>query len=108
MKKMNPRVKRVKADSDYTLLLSFDNGEKKVFDVKPYLNFGVFSQLKDLKIFNSVRPFFGSICWSNNVDIDPDTLYIDSKKISTPHKKGSLPKAAEPLAKYKKRKKKSH
>ena len=76
---MNPRVVNVKAGSDYTLLLSFDNGEEKIYDVKPHLDFGVFKALKDEKIFNSVKPCFGSIRWANDVDIDPDTLYIDSK-----------------------------
>ncbi len=33
----------------------FENGEQKIFDVKPYLNKGVFSQLKDRSLFASVR-----------------------------------------------------
>ena len=40
---MNPRVKEVKPNSDYTLTLTFANGEVKSFDVKPYLNIGIFS-----------------------------------------------------------------
>ena len=97
MRKMNPRVVNVKPIDDYKLLLSFENGEEKVYDVKPYLDFGVFSELKDKKIFNSVKPCFGSIRWSNDVDIDPDTLYIDSKQIG----KNSI--AAEPKPKYRKK-----
>jgi hypothetical protein len=31
---MNPRVKHVKPNPDYTITLTFDNGEIKVFDVK--------------------------------------------------------------------------
>ena len=34
---MNPRVKAVKPNTDYTLTLLFTNGEVKCFDVKPYL-----------------------------------------------------------------------
>ena len=90
---MNPRVVNVKPGTDHTLLLSFDNGEQKEFDVKPYLNFGLFSQLKDEHIFNSVKPFFGSIKWSNDLDICPDTLYLESKLINTNI-------AAEPKNKY--------
>jgi hypothetical protein len=37
---MNPRVKEVEADQDYTLFVTFNNGEKKRFDVKPYLERG--------------------------------------------------------------------
>ena len=74
---MNPRVKEVTADQDYTLLITFNNGEKKKFDVKPYLNVGVFNELKDPEIFYSVKPFLGSIQWCNGADLCPDTLYLD-------------------------------
>ncbi len=32
---------------NYTLLLTFDNNEKRIFDVAPYLEKGIFSELKD-------------------------------------------------------------
>ena len=35
---MNPRVKNVQPESDYMLLITFNNGEHKLFDVKPYLS----------------------------------------------------------------------
>ncbi len=78
---MNPRIKTVKPDSDYTLILTFANGEVKSFDMKPYLNKGVFQELKDLRLFNSVKPFLGSIQWKNGQDLCPDTLYLESKPI---------------------------
>ena len=76
---MYPRVKEVEANQDYTLLITFNNGEKKRFDVKPYLNIGVFNELKEPEVFYSVKPFLGSIQWSNGVDICPDTLYLDGE-----------------------------
>lgn len=57
---MNPRVKDVKPNPDYTITLFFTNGEVKRFDVKPYLNRGIFQELKDKSIFNSVKPFIVS------------------------------------------------
>jgi hypothetical protein len=60
-------------------LFVFDNDEEKVFDVKPYLDKGIFSQLKDRRIFNSVKPFLGSIQWVNGLDFCPDTLYLEGK-----------------------------
>lgn len=80
---MNPRVKEVKASQDYTLTLKFTNGEVKIFDVKPYLNFGFFKELKDRHYFNSVRPSLGSIQWANGQDFCPDTLYLESKEQPT-------------------------
>ncbi len=81
--KMNPRVNLVKPNPDYTLTLTFTNGEVKVFDVKPYLEKGIFRELKDLQQFNSVQPFLGSIQWVNGQDFCPDTLYLDSVSKST-------------------------
>ncbi len=75
---MNPRVKKVTPNSDYTINITFENGEKKTFDVKPYLSKGIFKELKDPKKFNSVKPFLGSIQWQGGQDFCPDTLYIES------------------------------
>jgi len=40
-------VKKVKPLSDYKLELTFENNEIKIFDVKPYLDTGLFKTLKD-------------------------------------------------------------
>jgi hypothetical protein len=78
---MNPRVKEVIPNNNYTLTITFTNNEVKVFDVKPYLDIGIFKELKKLSIFNSVKPFLGSIQWLNGQDFCPDTLYLESKNI---------------------------
>jgi len=78
---MNPRVKEVKPNRDYTLTLIFTNGEVRIFDVKPYLDKGIFKELKELSLFNSARPFLGSVQWQNGQDFCPDMLYLDSKAI---------------------------
>ncbi|WP_035270702.1 DUF2442 domain-containing protein [Desulfitibacter alkalitolerans] len=69
----------VKPLSDYQLLLTFENGEKRIFDMKPYLDKGVFKELEDEEKFKSVRVSFDSIEWSNQADIDPEFLYEKSK-----------------------------
>jgi len=78
---MNPRIKKVKPNRDYTLKLTFTNGEIKIFDMKPYLEIGIFRELKDPGLFNSVKPFLGSIQWKNGQDLCPDTLYLESKSL---------------------------
>ena len=75
---MNPRVVAVRPHPNYTLMLTFANGEVKTFDVKPYLNIGIFRELQDQRYFNSVRPFLGSVQWQNGQDFCPDTLYLES------------------------------
>jgi hypothetical protein len=74
---MYPRVINVEPEPNFKLLITFNNGEKKSFDVKPYLGIGIFKELQDVSIFNSVKPFLGSIQWSNGVDLCPDTLYLE-------------------------------
>ena len=78
---MNPRVKKVTPNTNYTVRLIFDNGEEGIIDVKPYLDKGVFKELKDLHVFNSVKPVMGTIQWKNGQDFCPDTLYIESKRL---------------------------
>ncbi len=74
---MNPRVIHVQTEQDFKLLITFNNGEKKSFDVKPYLEIGNFKELQDISLFNSVKPFLGSIQWANGLDLCPDTLYLE-------------------------------
>jgi hypothetical protein len=64
--------------NNYMLLLTFENGEQRRFDVKPYLDKGLFRELKTPEMFNTVRISFDSISWANNADIDPEVLYPDS------------------------------
>ena len=80
--KMNPRVKDVSPNQNYTVHLIFDNREEGIFDVKPYLDKGMFRELRDLSVFNSVKPIMGTVQWKNGQDFCPDTLYLDSKRLS--------------------------
>lgn len=75
---MLPGVKNVKPISNYNLLLTFDNGEKRQFDMKPYLSFGIFQELMDIAKFNSVLVSFDTIEWENEADFDPEVLYNNS------------------------------
>ncbi|MBL7065140.1 MAG: DUF2442 domain-containing protein [Anaerolineae bacterium] len=77
---MNPRVKDVKPNPDHTLTLTFTDGEVKIFDTRPYLDQGIFRELRNMSIFNSVKPFLGSIQWQNGQDFCPDTLYLKGVK----------------------------
>ena len=77
------RIKEVKANKDFTLLLTFTNNQKGVFDVKPYLIGGkVFEELNDPAIFNRVKANRGTIEWPNGADLCPDCVYQESKIVS--------------------------
>ncbi|MCL2763649.1 MAG: DUF2442 domain-containing protein [Treponema sp.] len=74
-------VKKVKPLANYILELTFENKEKKLFDVKPYLDTGLFRTLKDEKFFRMVKISYDSIEWPNGVDLDPEVLYEKGKVI---------------------------
>jgi len=71
-------VNNVKALNDYKLELTFENKEVKIFDVKPYLDTGLFKTLKDKNIFKMVKISFDTIEWPNGIDLDPEVLYEKS------------------------------
>lgn len=87
----NPRkVIEVKADNDFNLLLTFDNGEIRIYSMEKELN-GIFEVLRDKAKFQSVFiDEFGNVAWDiddsvdskehweNRIDICKDALYMDS------------------------------
>lgn len=76
---MRPKAIDVKPLKNYMLEISFDNGEKRIFDVKPYLKSKQFKELENEKEFRKVKIAGLSIEWENGVDICPDELYYNSK-----------------------------
>lgn len=78
---MNPYVRSVQPQEDYHLLLTFENGEKRIFDLKPYLEKPVFRPLKKRALFKTARVVSGSVEWQGEVDLSYDTLYLKSKAI---------------------------
>ena len=75
------KVISVVPQKDYSLLLSFQNGEQRVFDVRPYLDKGIFAELKDLRYFLLARVAFNTVQWPHNQDFAPETLYLESKEL---------------------------
>jgi uncharacterized protein DUF2442 len=71
------KVTAVTANEDFSIDLRFNDGSDKRFDVKPYLDRGVFKELKDLDYFRQVTLAFGTVQWPNQQDIAPETLYVD-------------------------------
>ena len=72
------KVINVKPLKNYILQIEFDNKEVRFFDVKPYLDFGIFTELRNENYFNDVRTSLGSIAWKNGQDFSPETLYLKS------------------------------
>ena len=76
------KITAVTANDDFSLDLRFNDGSVKRFDVKPYLDYEVFRELKDLNYFKRVGLAFDTVQWPNEQDISPETLYIEGLLIS--------------------------
>lgn len=73
-----PKILNVKAIEEYKLLLEFENGEEKIFDMEKYLNNKFYHRLKDRRYFENVRSIGNTIEWKNGEDVAPENLYYDS------------------------------
>lgn len=60
---MNPYVKTLTPLPHYRLLLNFENGETRIFDVTPYLERRVFQRIKHPGLFGLAKVVAGSVEW---------------------------------------------
>ena len=74
-------VVKVEAKPGYTLLLEFENGEKRVFDMTPYMDKKPFVRLKGSPLFAMASVDYGTVVWPGDIDIAPETLYDLSRPI---------------------------
>ena len=76
------RAVKVKPLQNYLILISFDNGEKRVYNCYPLLEDKLFSGLRDVNFFNTVHiDEMGLVCWSDSTDIEPNELYENSESV---------------------------
>ena len=73
-------VKIVKPKPDYKIYVETEDGRKGIFDMRPYLERGMFRELKDKNYFNQVGILFGAVTWPNEQDIASETL-IDEMQL---------------------------
>ena len=74
-----PRVIHADYVKDYTIKLTFDNGQMRVADCSKWIGEGVFEPLKDKKYFKRFFVDGWTISWPNGADIAPETLYTESE-----------------------------
>ena len=75
------QIREVSPSPDFCLSLTFSNGERRRFDVRPYLDKGVFRELRDFSRFSQVRVVAGTVEWPGEIDLCPDTLYEKSEPL---------------------------
>lgn len=78
---MNPRIRQVTSSDNHTLTITFANDEVRVFDMSPYLDYPVFEPLRNAAFFMLAYADHGTVAWPQEIDFDPDTLYLESQPV---------------------------
>ena len=68
-------VNSVETVPDFELVLTFTSGERRRFDMRPYLHYPVFRRLENPGFFSLARVDYGTVTWPGDIDIAPETLY---------------------------------
>ena len=68
-------VTDVEPRRDYTLIVTFITGEKKLFDMRSRLNRRVFAPLANIALFMQAHCDGTSVAWNDEIDSAPETLY---------------------------------
>ncbi len=71
-------VVSVEPNKNNTRLLLFENQEKRLFDMTPYLDKKPFTKLKRSPLFMKATVEYGTVVWPGNIDIAPETLWDNS------------------------------
>lgn len=66
---ISPDIITVSIMDDYQLLLTYENGERKQFDMKPYLDKKPFNQLLQNNLFYSAHVSYGTVEWTEDIDM---------------------------------------
>ena len=74
-------VINVEPHEDNKLLILFENGEKRMFDMNPFLEKKPFSKLKNNLLFMKAQVEFGTVVWPGAIDIAPETLWDKSEPV---------------------------
>ena len=72
---MSPRAIAVEPLEGYRLLVTFENGERRVYDANPLIRGDWFGELRDPAIFATVHVAGRSVEWAGGQDVCPDELY---------------------------------
>lgn len=79
---LRPTAIQVEAICEYKIMVTFDNGEKKCFDVEPYIKGEWYGRLRSLEYFKRVSTDGFTVVWPDGQDICPDELYYLGKLVS--------------------------
>ena len=60
---------------DYKIKVDFNDGVSGIIDLSDLVQKGIFKQLKNKQLFNTVYTDSTAICWSDELEIDAENIY---------------------------------
>ena len=78
-----PRIKNVRALDNYSLEITYATNEKKIYDVKKWLNHNYYKNLNNVSYFKLVKSADVTVEWPKGEDIDPNELYDNGITINS-------------------------
>lgn len=66
---------------DWRLEAVWATGERRRFDMTPYLDYPAFAPLRDVGLFMRVRAAYGAVVWTDEIDVSPDTRYLRGERL---------------------------
>ena len=79
---MTPDVTHVQTLASYELLVSFADGGKRRFSMLPYLHYPAYRILSQPGKFALAHVSNGTVAWSDEIDMSPDTLYLAGEEVT--------------------------
>lgn len=71
------KAKNVISLAGYKLQVTFEDNVSGIIDLAKFIQTGIFSSLKDEKLFSKVYTNGYSIAWSDELEIDALTIYAE-------------------------------
>ena len=71
-------ITSVQPSQNFQLVVGFNTGEVRRFDMRPYLGYPVYRRLENPGFFSLAKVAYGTVTWPDGIDIAPETVYHES------------------------------
>jgi hypothetical protein len=69
------QIENIATEKGYCLMVKFSDGKIKIIDLSPFLEKGIFTQLRNQDFFDQVKNHNYFISWPGDQELSADTLY---------------------------------
>ncbi len=77
-----PKITALKPEPPHTLVVTFETGEVRLFDLTPHLEWGVFQELRPYELFKEAKADRWGVTWPTGQDLSRHTLYDEGVPVA--------------------------